>query len=74
MRDDVAGSVFFVALAPVADPALVTAALAQVSGAAETGAWTLTTRLREYMRDKALRLVIDNLGMIQKRPIQLYNP
>jgi DNA-binding SARP family transcriptional activator len=70
-QDDVADGVCFVALAPVRNPALIAAALAQVSSAQETAHRTLAMRLQEYLRDKALRLVLDNFERVLASTVEL---
>ncbi|MDP9364517.1 MAG: NB-ARC domain-containing protein, partial [Chloroflexota bacterium] len=52
--------VVFVGLAPVADPALVASAVAQVLGVREAGSEPLHARLAAYLRGKRLLLVLDN--------------
>jgi predicted ATPase/class 3 adenylate cyclase len=52
--------VWLVELAPLADPALVPAAIAQVLGVREAGARPLLERLGDYLRGKHLLLVLDN--------------
>ena len=51
---------WFVGLAPLTDPALVVAAIAQPLGVRESGYEPLEQSLLEYLRDKHLLLVIDN--------------
>ena len=53
--------VWFVALAPVRDPALVAATVAQTLGVGETPARTVEEGLREYLRERRALLVLDNL-------------
>jgi predicted ATPase len=52
--------VCFVPLETVADPALVPAAVAHALGLREAGAGPVAERLREYVRARALLLVLDN--------------
>jgi predicted ATPase/class 3 adenylate cyclase len=52
--------VFFVPLAPVADPALVVPTIATSLGLREFGARPLLDALRDYLGDKRLLLVLDN--------------
>ena len=59
LLDEFAGGVYFVALAPVIDPELVIATIAQVLGIKETGERPLLDLLKAYLRDKHL-LLLDN--------------
>ena len=52
--------VFFVALAPLADPGLVGSAIAQALGVRESGERPLLDSLKDYLREKRLLLVLDN--------------
>lgn len=52
--------VFFVALAPVKDDALVASAIAQTLGVQETSARTFAEGLQAYLVDKRMLLVLDN--------------
>ncbi|MCC2626767.1 MAG: hypothetical protein K0S14_417 [Thermomicrobiales bacterium] len=52
--------VWFVDLAPVADPALVPAAIAQVLGVRAEGSQPLVQVLSAFLRAKAMLLVLDN--------------
>jgi len=54
------GGVWFVGLAPVADPALVPAAVAQALGVRETPGRPLVETLTDALRAKRLLLVLDN--------------
>jgi predicted ATPase/class 3 adenylate cyclase len=58
--DDYPDGVFFVALAPIAEPRLVASAVAGALGVVEAGGQELTATLKEYLRDKRLLLVLDN--------------
>ena len=58
--DDFPQGVFFVALAPLVDPALVLPTIAQAVGLKESGAAPLPARLQEFLADKRLLLVLDN--------------
>ena len=60
MLDDCPDGVFFVDLAPVAGPDLVTSSIASVLGVPESGGETLLASLKGYLRDKRLLLVLDN--------------
>jgi predicted ATPase/DNA-binding CsgD family transcriptional regulator len=60
VRQDFPGGVWFVGLAPVTEPALVAAAVAQVLGVRDAGEEPLVTRLTAFLRDKRALLVLDN--------------
>ena len=57
---DYPDGVFFVALAPLTDPDLVPAAIAQVLGIQETSARRFAEGLKNVLRDKTMLLVLDN--------------
>jgi predicted ATPase len=59
LLDEYADGVFFVSLAPITDPALVVAAIAQGLGVPDAGV-SLRNTLRDFLRDKHLLLVLDN--------------
>jgi len=59
-----ADGVFFVSLAPIADPALVPSTIAQVLGVREMGGQSVLEGLKEYLREKQLLLVLDNFEQI----------
>ena len=61
-----ADGVWFVNLAPIADPALVVATIAQVLGVRETGAQSVGDLLAHYLRDKALLLLLDNFEQVRE--------
>jgi predicted ATPase len=61
LLDDFADGVFFVDLAPIADPALVPAAMAQVLGVRAEGGQPLVQVLTTFVRMKALLVVLDNV-------------
>ena len=64
MRQDDPDSLCFVALVPVRDPALMGATMMQAARIGTAGARGLAARLQEYLRDKALRLVLDNFAWV----------
>lgn len=64
LLDDFDDGVYFVALAPVADPNLVAATIAQTMGVNETAGRSFTDRLKEYLRDKHMLLVLDNFEQV----------
>jgi predicted ATPase len=59
-----ADGVYFVALAPISDPALVLSAIVQTLGVRESGGTTLLDGLKEYLREKRLLLVLDNFEQV----------
>ncbi len=59
-----ADGVAFVSLAPIADPALVAPTVAQVLGVREAGDEPLVDRLRAFLRDKVLLLLLDNFEQV----------
>lgn len=59
-----ADGVFFVAVAPVRDPALVASTVAQALGVKETGDQPLAERLVAHLRHRHLLLVIDNFEQV----------
>src|SRR6185436_1241375 len=60
LSENFAHWVYFVDLAPIRDPNLVTAAITQTLGIREAGGQPLLNRLKDYLRDKQLLLVLDN--------------
>jgi non-specific serine/threonine protein kinase len=60
IADDFPDGVWFVALAPVRDPALVAATVAQALGVAEPGARTVEEGIREFLGQRRALLVLDN--------------
>jgi predicted ATPase/DNA-binding SARP family transcriptional activator len=60
LLDQFDAGVFFVGLAPISDPALVAAAVAQTLGVRETAGRTLLESLREYLRPRQMLLLLDN--------------
>jgi predicted ATPase/class 3 adenylate cyclase len=52
--------VFFVPLAPIADPSLATATIAEAVGVREVGQRSALQGLKEHLRTKQLLLVLDN--------------
>ena len=51
-------------LAPISDPALASAAIAQTLGVRQAAGQPLQERLQDYLRDKQLLLVLDNFEQI----------
>ncbi|HEX9438853.1 MAG TPA: helix-turn-helix domain-containing protein, partial [Roseiflexaceae bacterium] len=64
LLDTFPDGVFFVALAPISDPAFVPSAIAQPLGIQETGSQPLVERIQEYLHDKRLLLVLDNFEQV----------
>jgi predicted ATPase/DNA-binding CsgD family transcriptional regulator len=58
--DSFRDGVYFVSLAPISDPALVTHAIASAVGATETQSQPLIETLKRLFRDKQLLLILDN--------------
>ena len=59
--EDFPQGVFFVALAPIADPELVLPTIAQTLGLRESGAVPLAESLGHFLAEKRLLLLVDNL-------------
>ncbi|MBI3326484.1 MAG: adenylate/guanylate cyclase domain-containing protein, partial [Nitrospinae bacterium] len=64
MLDDFADGVFFVSLAPISDPALVTSSIAQTLGLRESEGRPLHERLKDDLRDKQMLLLLDNFEQV----------
>jgi len=64
MIDDFSSGVFFVSLAPVRDWELVIPAIARALGLREYPGETILETLTEYVRDRELLLVLDNLEQV----------
>jgi predicted ATPase len=64
MATDFANRVWFVGLAPIADPALVVPAIAQVLGVREAGDEPLAARLEAFLTERRLLLVLDNFEQV----------
>jgi predicted ATPase/class 3 adenylate cyclase len=64
LLDEFEDGVFFVALAPITDPALVASAIASPLGVVETGERPLKEGLETYLRDKELLLLMDNFEQV----------
>ncbi|MDQ3854962.1 MAG: tetratricopeptide repeat protein [Chloroflexota bacterium] len=56
--------VYFVSLAPIADPELVTPELARNVGVSELGGGPLLERLREHLRPRVMLLVLDSFEQV----------
>jgi len=61
LLDDVPDGVFFVPLAPLADLALMPAAIAAALGIREAGGRPLSERVRDVLADQQLLLLLDNV-------------
>jgi len=64
LLDSFVDGVFFVDLAPISDPALVVATIAQTLGLKEAGGQPLLDSLKRYLREKELLLLLDNFEQI----------
>ena len=62
--DHFVDGVYFVSLAPISDPDLVSATIAQTLGVREAPGRPLQESLQDYLRDKQLLLVLDNFEQI----------
>jgi predicted ATPase/class 3 adenylate cyclase len=60
LLDDFSDGVFFVPLAPLTESGLVSAAIASALGLREEGGQPLADRLRDFVAEKTLLLVLDN--------------
>jgi DNA-binding NarL/FixJ family response regulator len=61
---EVADGVVFVALAPVSDPNLVAAAVAQTLGIRESGGRSLGDLVQDWLREKQMLLLLDNFDQV----------
>ena len=64
LLDDFPDGAFFVNLAPIFDPDLVTATIAQTVAVRESPGQTLDETLADYLRDRQLLLLLDNFEQI----------
>ena len=64
MRDGFPGGIVFVDLAPVTDPQLVPAAIANALGIRDIGDGTLDEKLRMAVRDRRMLLLLDNVEQV----------
>src|SRR5919107_596121 len=61
VRDQFAEGVYFVALAPISDPAFVPSAIAQALRVKQDAEQSAAEALEQYLRDRQVLLVLDNL-------------
>ncbi|MBX3083725.1 MAG: tetratricopeptide repeat protein [Anaerolineae bacterium] len=64
LSDEFAEGVFFIALAPITDPALVPSIIANTLNLPDSGPHTPLERLKNFCRDKHILLVLDNVEQI----------
>jgi predicted ATPase/transcriptional regulator with XRE-family HTH domain len=64
MLDDFADGVFFIPLAPISDANLVPTTISNALGVPEVGPRTPLERLKNFLRDKEMLLVLDNFEQI----------
>jgi predicted ATPase/class 3 adenylate cyclase/DNA-binding CsgD family transcriptional regulator len=64
LLEDFTDGVYFVALAPISDPALVVATIAQTLGVTDTGGQPLLEQLKAYLHGKQLLLLLDNFEQV----------
>ena len=64
LLDEFEDGVFFVALAPITDPALVPSAIAEALGVVEAADQPLEEALKDYLRTKELLVLLDNFEQV----------
>lgn len=64
LLDHFVDGVYFVSLAPIRDPDLVGAAIAQTLGVREAAGHSLAETLQAYLKDRQLLLVLDNFEQV----------
>jgi predicted ATPase/class 3 adenylate cyclase len=64
LEGDFADGAWFVDLAPISDPELVPSAIAQALGVREIGEQPIRERLRDYLRNKRMLLLLDNFEQV----------
>ncbi len=64
LLDHFVDGVYFVSLAPISAPELVSTMIAQALGVQESGGLPLQESLHNYLRDKQLLLVLDNFEQV----------
>ncbi|HEX9438485.1 MAG TPA: tetratricopeptide repeat protein, partial [Roseiflexaceae bacterium] len=71
LLDEFTDGVWFVNLAPISDPALVVATIAQTLGVKESGSRPLLESLKDELREKHLLLLLDNFEQVLEAAPQL---
>src|SRR5688572_14767082 len=61
LKESYPNGVWFVALAPIRDPAMVAFAIAESLGIQETGARAIEEDIREFLRHRHALLILDNV-------------
>ena len=64
MTESFPAGVFFVALAPISEPSLVAATVAQSLGLTETTGRSIVDGLKDYLQSRSLLLVLDNFEQV----------
>src|SRR4029079_10862775 len=64
LLDQFRDGAFFVALAPIRDAALVAATLAQTLNVKEAGDRSIAERIKEYLSDRQMLLLLDNFEQV----------
>lgn len=64
LADEFEDGVHFVSLAPICDPNLVPATIAQTLGINQVGEQSFAIRLKEYIHDKHMLLLLDNFEQV----------
>jgi len=64
LLDDFQHGAFLVDLAPISEPALVPATIAQVLGVRDVGSRPMVDALKEHLREQSLLLLLDNFEQI----------
>ena len=64
LQDNFRDGVYFVGLAPISDPGLVVATIAQALGLREAGGQSFAMLLTNYLRDKQTLLVLDTFEQV----------
>jgi predicted ATPase/transcriptional regulator with XRE-family HTH domain len=71
LLDEFAHGVWFVNLAPIGDPALVIATIAQALGIKKNGVQLIAESLKAYLREKQLLLLLDNFEQVVEAAVQV---
>jgi predicted ATPase/class 3 adenylate cyclase/DNA-binding CsgD family transcriptional regulator len=71
LNDLFADGIYFVDLAPISDPALVIAAIAQSLGIREVGGQQLLERLKDELQRKLMLLLLDNFEQVVSAAVQV---